>query len=237
MKLKDKVVVITGGSEGLGKAIAEEVLKDGAKVVILALNEELTEAAAKELGKNAQGFVCDIRKKDQVEKVFEKIYEEYGNIDILVNNAGIWFEGEIEDHPEEAIDNLFDTNVKGPIHTIQEVLPKMKKKKDGQIFNVISTAGVNAEIDWPVYVATKHALRGLTDSLRATLQGSGIKIIGFYPGGMDTNIFDTAGFPKGENDWMMKKEDVARIVHFMLSQPDDVIMDHVEVKKLTKGQE
>ena len=91
---------------------------------------------------------------------------------------------------------------------------------------------MNAEVDWPVYFATKHALRGLTDSLRAYLQGSGIKIIGFFPGGMDTKIFDTAGFPKGETDWMMKKEDVARIVRFILAQPDDVIMDHIEVKKL-----
>ncbi len=237
MKLKDKVIAITGGSEGLGKSIAKEVLKDGAKVVILALNEELTKAAARELGKNAQGFVCDIRKKDQVEKAFEKIYKEYGNIDILVNNAGIWFEGEIEDHPEEAVDNLFDTNVKGPIHTTQEVLPKMRQNKEGQIFNVISTAGVDAEVDWPIYVATKHALKGLTDSLRASMQGSGIKIMGFFPGGMDTKIFDTAGFPKGETDWMMKKEDVARIVHFILCQPDDVIMDHVEVKKLMKEDE
>ncbi len=232
MKLKDQVIVITGGSEGLGKAIAESLIEDGAKVIILALNEGTIVKTVGSLGENAEGFVCDIRDKSAVHKAFEKIYKKYGNIDILVNNAGIWFEGEIEDHPEDAVNNLFDTNVKGPIHTIQEALPRMKKRKKGQIFNVISTAGVNAEVDWPVYVATKHALRGLTDSLRAYLQGSGIKIIGFFPGGMDTKIFDTAGFPKGETDWMMKKEDVARIVRFILAQPDDVIMDHIEVKKL-----
>ena len=140
MKLKDQVIVITGGSEGLGKAIAESLIEDGAKVIILALNEGTIVKTVGSLGENAEGFVCDIRDKSAVHKAFEKIYKKYGNIDILVNNAGIWFEGEIEDHPEDAVNNLFDTNVKGPIHTIQEALPRMKKRKKGQIFNVISTA-------------------------------------------------------------------------------------------------
>lgn len=231
ISLKGQVIVITGGSEGLGKAIALKLGGEGAKIVLLARDQKKLEKVCKEIGKTAEYYVCDIRDQSQVHSTFENIYKEHQRVDILINNAGVWYEGPIEEHSTEAIDNLFDTNVKGTIYTIQEVVGNMKQRKSGQILNVISTSGVEIDPGWPVYIATKYAVRGLTDSLKAALAGTGIKVMGFYPGGMNTEIFNVSGFSKDDTSWMMKKEHVAEVVDFVLKQPDDIWFDNFIVQK------
>jgi 3-oxoacyl-[acyl-carrier protein] reductase len=180
----------------------------------------------------AEYYVTDIFDEDVDEQVVAKVKDRFGRVDVLINNAGIWHEGPTVEHPRERIARLFAVNTIGLIYVTQAVIPVMKSQRAGQIFNVVSVAGVEPSAEWGVYTATKYAVRGFTESLKQELQPDGIKVMGFYPGGMDTTLFENAGFDKGLGQpWMMKREEVADIIVFMLNQPDDIVMDHVEVRK------
>ena len=207
--LKEKRVVITGASEGLGKSLALRLAKEGAKIALLARDHKKLQAVAckvGDLGGESLIVPVDIRSKQAVSSAFQKIKENFGSIDTLVNNAGVWLEGKTEDASEEKIRAVFETNVLGHIYCIQMVLPTMKKRKSGHIFNVISNAGFEPSADWGIYTASKYAMRGLTDSLRQELQGTGIKVTGFYPAGMNTKLFVNAGYNYKDNQpWMMDK--------------------------------
>jgi len=237
MDLSHKVVVITGASDGLGKGIAERFAQEKVRLALLARSEDKLKLLKEELssqGVETEYFVCDVTKVEDIQSAVQKVKEKFGTIDILINNAGVWTSGTLEQHSVEQIKNLFMTNTLGTIFMTKEVLPIMKEQKSGQILNVISIAGIE-EVDayGLVYVATKHALQGFTDTLKQELQGTGIKVIGFYPGGMATNIFKAAGITQVDPNVMMKVEDIAEILAFVLKQPHDVVIDHFEVRKFS----
>ncbi|HSD56380.1 MAG TPA: SDR family NAD(P)-dependent oxidoreductase, partial [Candidatus Saccharimonadales bacterium] len=152
-----KTVVITGGSEGLGKAIAKR-LSPAHNVIILARNEENLRAAAAEIGCDYK--VCDVRNYEQVEKTIQTI----GTVDCLINNAGIWLQGALDETDAGRIQEVLEVNTLGVINCTKAVMPAMKQQKSGRIINVISQAGINARAGWPVYIASKWAITGFTKS-------------------------------------------------------------------------
>jgi NADP-dependent 3-hydroxy acid dehydrogenase YdfG len=231
MELNGKVIVVTGAASGLGKALAIKLSEVGGKLALIDRDEQkLNELKQLE---GAEVFVCDVSDHEQVQTTFKLILEKFYSIDVLVNNAGVWYEGLVENHPDKAVKDLFGSNAIGVINCTQQVLPLMRKANTGQILNTVSVGGLMGEPGWPVYVSTKHAIRGFTDSTIASLQGSNVKVMAIYPGGIDTNLYNAAGFPRNANEsWMMKKEDVADVMVFMLTRPEDILMDHVEVKKI-----
>lgn len=237
LDLTDKVILITGASTGLGKALALRLAKEKTKLVLHARTasklQEVT-TKIKEEGGTCSCFTCDVTDIQQMKHAVTYVEEAYGRIDILVNNAGIWHEGSTELHPKDKILEMLKVNCAGVMFMTQEVLPIMKKQGEGQIFNIVSLAGVEPAANWGIYTATKYAVRGFTDSLKLELAGSGIKVLGFYPGGMNTDLFDASGFPKGNAPWMMNKDDIAEIITFILKQPGDIAMDHVEVRKFMR---
>lgn len=236
MDISKQVVLITGASDGLGKSIALELAQKGCTVVIVGRSSEKLKKV-KELI-DSQGYsciemVCDVSKPTDVERVVLNVVDKFGRIDILINNAGIWASGPIESYDVEKINSLFATNTLGTIYMTRSVVPHMKKIKQGQILNVMSIAGVETKDAYGiVYTATKHALSGFTDTLKEELQETGIKVMGFYPGGMNTNILKAAGIDMPSfKDSSMDTKDVAKIVSFVLQQPKDIVIDHFEVRK------
>jgi short-subunit dehydrogenase len=232
MDIKDKVVVITGASKGLGRELAVSLAKENVKLALIARSED----ELKQLkSNNTDYFLCDITQENQVHDTLQKIYEKFGRIDILINNAGVWHEGRLEDHSADVSKKLFDVIVLGTIFCTRAVLPYMKAQKSGQILNVISVGGLEtpgSNGQYSVYTAAKFAVTGFTKSMIEELKGSGIKVMGFYPAGMNTGFFKSAGFNYSDNeDWMMDKKDIAEIVVFMLKRPIDVLMDQVVVHK------
>jgi 3-oxoacyl-[acyl-carrier protein] reductase len=237
MKLKGKVVLITGASRGLGRALAIRLAKEGVKLALLARTKKDLESTRKlvtKLGADCEVFVCDVSDEKQVKRAIKKVVGSFKKIDVLINNAGIWYEGPTEKHSEKTIKRLYEVNIIGLTYVTKSIIPFMKKQKSGQILNISSTSGIEPSGKWGVYVGTKHAVRGYTDSLKDELGGTGIKVHAFYPGGMDTHLFTDSGFPKKGESWMMKTQDIAEIISFILSCPDDVVMDHVEVRKFFK---
>lgn len=235
--LKNKVTIITGASYGLGKAIALKLAPEGAKLALVARTETELKKAKEEvtnLGASCQYYLCDVRDATAIEGTVQKILKDFGTIDILMNNAGVYFEEPTATMTVERIDAQFATNTLGTVYMTKYVLPTLTHHNTGQIFNVVSIAGVETNGEWGIYAATKHAITGFTESLRKELTKTNIKVMAIYPEAIDTHIFQSAGYYQyGPHEpWMMDPDNVADIVVFMLKQPDDVVMGHVEIRKI-----
>lgn len=239
MELTSKVVVVTGASDGLGRSIAIDLARHKAQVALLARNEEKlkeVKQACIEAGGVAEYFVCDVSDAAQVASSVLEVKHTFSKIDILINNAGIWAAGPVESYPIEKIGALFATNTMGTIYMTRAVVPLMKELGGGQILNVMSIAGVETVDAYGIiYTATKHAVHGFTQTLKEELKGTGIKVMGFYPGGMATNILKAAGIDMpSSKEQSMDTKDVADIITYVLTRPDDVWIDHFEVRKFMK---
>jgi NAD(P)-dependent dehydrogenase (short-subunit alcohol dehydrogenase family) len=235
MSFEGQVVLVTGGSEGLGRSVATQVARKGGYVWLVSRDaEKLASAvgAIRDQGGCADYRTCDVRIGEQVHSCVDGILEACGRIDVLVNNAGLWLEGDIGGNEPEAIKQVIDTNLLGPILVARAVLPIMKRQGRGQILNVNSTSGVEPYADWPVYVASKYGLRGFSDSLQRSLDGTGIRVLSIYPGGMGTDLYKNAGLPySADEPWMMSVEDVAQVVCDILSASPGLAVSHVEIRK------
>lgn len=241
MDLSGKTIVITGASQGLGEALAYKVSGLGAKTILIARTEKLLETITNKITKSggkADYFVCDIRDPRAVQQIVKKILKTHKKVDILVNNAGVWTDNDIEKSNPERRKTALETNALGHIQFTHELLPHFQNNNQGYVFNVISTSGVD-DIPagdnslWQTYGASKWAMAGFTKALKDSLKDTRIKITGFFPGGFDSNLYENA---KRENPhkqpWMMKVDDVADIIVFALTRPNDVVMDKIVVTKM-----
>ncbi len=226
MQLKNKSVVITGGSDGLGFSLAKVLSAKGALVNLIARDKKKLDSAVKELGSNANGFVADVSNWQEIERVAQKIE----SIDILINNAGVWIEGSLLDCEIARIDQAIDINLKGVIYATKAFLPKLKKGTEAHVLNVVSTSGLKGRDGQSVYCASKFGVSGFTEALKIDLEKTNVKVTGFYPGGMKTHLFDKAGNPKANQDWM-NTDKVAEIIVFMLEQDMNMVMDQVVLNK------
>lgn len=222
-----QTIVITGGSDGLGKALAEKLASDN-KVIILARNEAALREVAEESG--CSYYVCDVRDAKQVASTFEKISSEHGRIDVLVNNAGIIVNAELVDIPDETIENVITTNTLGTIYAAKAALIRMKQQKQGLIINVVSTAGITAKATRSIYNASKWAITGFTKALQEEAAEYNVRVTGFYPGTIRTNLFAKAGLPL--NGKALTTEQAVKAIEFVLSCDDEVLVPEIGVKPL-----
>jgi len=187
-----KTIIITGGSRGIGKCMAENFARDGYNVV---LNYNKSEKQAKQIKQNLaeegieiEIFKADISKIDDVKKLIEFTIKKFENIDVLINNAGIARLHLFTDVTEEEWDEIMNTNLKSAFFTTQEVLPNMIHNKSGCIINVSSVWGLVGASCEAVYSASKAGLNGLTKALAKELGPSGIRVNGIAPGIIDTEM-------------------------------------------------
>ncbi len=239
MNLNNKTIIITGASQGLGKELSLQVAKLGAKVALVARTQSDLEKVKEAILSNggiAEIFPCDVTDQSEVNSTVDAIQKHFGTIDILVNGAGIWTTDELESSRPKLIEQTFKVNSVGPIYFIKAVLPIFKQKNSGQIINVISVAGLDRpdNKDWPTYTASKWALTGYTKALVHLLADTKIKVGAFYPAGFESNIFENSGETEEIHNqpWMMRTEDVARSIVFMLDAPEDFQVKTVEISNI-----
>ncbi|OGK16330.1 hypothetical protein A2774_05300 [Candidatus Roizmanbacteria bacterium RIFCSPHIGHO2_01_FULL_39_12c] len=241
--LQDKVVLITGAGSGLGRSVAIKLAALGAKIILIARTErelnEVKEIITKKNGK-AEYYICDIRNREEIKNTVKNIFNKFKRVDILVNNAGIWTDEHLEENDSSLRKNVLETNSLGHINFTYELLPYFKKRNEGFIFNVISTSGVGDvpagnNALWKSHGASKWAMTGFTKALREELINTKIKVTGFHPGGFDSMLYEKAGRVNPHNQpWMMKTDDVADIVVFVLTRPKDVLMEKIIVTKIAQ---
>ena len=209
MNLKDKVVVITGGSKGFGKTLAQFFIKEGSKVVINSNNSEEVNKVAGEIG--ATGICADVTKEEELTMLSNEVVKKFGVIDIWVNNAGLWIpHALVEDFDMEKVRKMFDVNVVGTINGSRVALRYMKEKNSGTIINIISTAALAERPTLSTYCASKWAVNGFTKSIRA--ENKDISILSVFPGGMKTDIFGGSR-PDNFDDFMETEYVVEKVIN------------------------
>ena len=197
MDFKNKVVVITGASSGIGEAAALKFAKKGANVVLVARRKEKLLEVEKKIS-NFPGSVlicqCDVANKEQVEKMAKNVLETYGRIDVLVNNAGFVIYGKVNELSTEEIVAQMETNYFGMIHCTKVFLPQMLEQHSGHFVNIASVGASFGVPGIASYCATKYAMLGFSEGLRHELEGTGIGLTVVSPIMVRTPLFDHPSF-------------------------------------------
>jgi len=233
MDLTGKNAIVTGGSRGIGRAIAEALLRDGANVVISAREEAQLRLTVAELRKEIGadrlvGVVCDVRDHNQVKKLFAETLTSFQNLDILVNNAGVGLFATVEEMSPEDFRAVIETNLTAVYYCCHEAIPLLKQRGGGYIFNISSLAGVNPHPRMAAYNASKFGLNGFSEALMQEVRHNNIKVSYIMPGSVNTEFGGDE--PGNEKSWQLQPEDIARSVMDLLSYPERALPSRVELR-------
>jgi NAD(P)-dependent dehydrogenase (short-subunit alcohol dehydrogenase family) len=230
--MNGRVAVVTGGTRGIGRAIAEALVSAGANVAITARSEDDLASAVSQLNENgpgrAAGYVCDVRDYEQVKSVFANIAGDLGGVDILINNAGIGIFGQVESMDVADFRAVLETNVFGVFHCCHEAIPLMKRRGGGYIINISSLAGTNAHPEMAAYNASKFGLNGFSEALMQEVRHDKIKVSYIMPGSVNTEFGGDE--PSNEKSWQIQPADIAQVVMDLLQQPERSLVSRVEIR-------
>jgi NAD(P)-dependent dehydrogenase (short-subunit alcohol dehydrogenase family) len=228
MNLKSKTAIVTGGTKGIGRVIAEALAAEGITVCISARHKSEVDEAVKELGGRANGFVCDVRDYKQVKALFDYTAKELGGLDILINNAGIGIFETVEHTEPEEFRAVLETNLFGVYYCCHEAIPAMKKRGGGYIINISSLAGANPHPRMAAYNASKFGLNGFSEALMQEVRHDNIKVSYIMPGSVNTEFGGDS--PSDEKSWQLTPQDIARVVVDLLKHDDRALSSRVEIR-------
>jgi 3-oxoacyl-[acyl-carrier protein] reductase len=229
--MKDKIAVVTGGTKGIGRAIAESLLKAGAKVFICARNKHELKRALEKLSESGQveGEVCDVRSEKQVEMMLDECMRVFGGVDILINNAGVGFIGNtVEEMSPDDFRQTLETNLFGVFYGCHYAIPLMKNRGGGYIINISSLAGQNAHPRMAAYNASKFGLNGFSEALMQEVRQDNIKVSYICPGSVNTEFGGDE--PSEEKSWQLQPADIAQTILNLLSMNERALPSKVEIR-------
>jgi len=220
--LKNKVIVVTGGNSGIGKATVIMLLEQGARVMELSRSKLLTDEIQHT---NLLSFKADVSIESEVKAAFAKVVEVFGTVDVLINNAGIGLPTpDLAETDLDTFEKMVNTNMRAVFLCNREALKIMKAKQSGHILSVVSMAGQRTNPGAPVYCASKFGARGLSSGLADQVLKLGIKVTDINPGPVDSNYWGNRPVAR---DKFLKTEDVARVIVFVLNQPDYMLIREI----------
>jgi 3-oxoacyl-[acyl-carrier protein] reductase len=232
MNLKSRNAIVTGGTKGIGRAIAEALTGEGASVCISARNQDEVDQTVAELNHHgpgkAIGFVCNVRNYDQVKNLFTYSIKELGGVDILINNAGIGIFETVADTSPEVFRAVLETNLFGVFYCCHQAIPEMKRRGGGYIINISSLAGANPHPRMAAYNASKFGLNGFSEALMQEVRHDKIKVSYIMPGSVNTEFGGDA--PSDEKSWQLLPEDIARVVVDLLNHDDRALPSRIEIR-------
>jgi NADP-dependent 3-hydroxy acid dehydrogenase YdfG len=215
--LHGKVVAITGGARGIGKATAKALAREGAKVAIGDLDAGLAQQAAEELGTEAVGLELDVTERESFANFLDQVNERLGSLDVLINNAGIMPLGPFADEDDATARRMFDINVHGLMFGMKLAIPGMVSRRTGHIVNIASQAGKGGFPGGATYCGTKHAVVGISEAVRAELRDSGVEISVVMPAVVKTEL--GSGLQETRAVKQLEPEDVANEIVKALQVP------------------
>jgi len=228
-EIKGQMAVVTGGTRGIGRAITEALLREGAAVAICGRQGKKLERAIDELRPLGRvlGRACDVGRPEEVRDFFQFVTESFKQLDILVNNAGVGHFGAVDEISPEQWRETIDTNLSGVFYCCREAIPLMKKAGGGFILNIGSLAGKNPFAGGTAYNASKFGLNGFTEALMMDVRHENIRVSQIMPGSVQTE-FSRGGTPGG--DWKIAPEHIAETVVHLLRMPERSLASRVEMR-------
>jgi NAD(P)-dependent dehydrogenase (short-subunit alcohol dehydrogenase family) len=230
--LTGKVALVTGGSRGIGLAIARTLLEQGARVAITATSESTLRKAARELQSVAGdeavfALQADVRRYEEVEKAIKDAVARFGGLDILVNNAGIGIFRVAAEMSLEQWHQVIDTNLTGVFYCCRAALPHLRARGTSWIINVSSLAATNPFREATAYCASKSGLNAFSEALMQEVRQDGVRVAYVLPGSVRTEF---SGRTLGDDEWKLAPEDVAQVVADLLAHPPRSLPSRVEIR-------
>jgi 3-oxoacyl-[acyl-carrier protein] reductase len=228
-----KVAVVTGGSRGIGLAIAAGLVEQGITVAFTGVNPEPLRRAQDALAKQARNgaevfsIAADVRDHLAVESLFDETVRRFGGLDILVNNAGVGWFGNVESEPLDDWRRVLDTNVTGVFICCKTAIPHMRRRGGGYIINISSLAGTNPFAGGAGYCASKAALDMFSEVLMQEVRHDGIRVSYVKPGSVNT---DFMGHADPGNEWKLKPEDIAKVVVDLVSHDARSLPSRIDIR-------
>lgn len=207
MNLEDAVALVTGGSEGIGRAIAEALIAEGAKVTITGRREGLLKGAAEEIGAN--WIVGDVGNEEDAVRTVADVIEEHGRLDILVNNAGYGTFKPLVELEADEFDGVFRTNVYGAFLMAREAARRFVKQGSGELINISSTSGLKGGRGSTAYSGSKFALRGMTECWRDELRRHNVRVMLVNPSEVVTGFASKVGYEQEISDKKLRPSEIA----------------------------
>ena len=227
MHLPDAYVLVTGGSSGIGRGIAELLIQRGAHVAICGRRKDQLETTAKEIG--ALPIQADVSREDDAVRMVERVLQEFGRYNVLINNAGIGTFAPLIDTRAEDFRRVWETNVLGAMLVARESARQFVGQSYGHIVNIASTSGLRAGPGGSSYASTKFALRGLTESWRAELRKHNIRVMLVNPSEVVTEFFRHAGRDQNDAPSKLHPIEIAQAVAGMLEMDDRGMIPELSV--------
>jgi NAD(P)-dependent dehydrogenase (short-subunit alcohol dehydrogenase family) len=237
MNYEGKTAIVTGGTRGIGRAIAGALVASGMNVCISARTIEDVQQAVRELesegaaagkGGAATGMACDVRSNEEVEALVAHAVEEFGGLDVLVNNAGIGLFKPVEEMTPEEFRAVLETNLFGVFYACHAAIPEMKRRGGGYIINISSLAGANPHPRMAAYNASKFGLNGFSEALMQEVRHDGIKVSYVMPGSVNTEFGGDT--PSDDRAWQLQPDDISRVVLDLLAHDERSLPSRVEIR-------
>lgn len=234
MNLTGKRVIVTGGSDGIGRHICLKLADQGCAIAIMGRNQARLDAVVAECkargAAEARAYAADLTDAAAIEQAAAAMLDDFGGMDILINNAGIWHKaGPLDSIDADMLVATVQTNLTALMQLTRHVLPVLRQQEEAAILNVASKSGVVAQAGQSVYSATKYGVRGFTDVLKVDEAETGVRVAGLYQSGTNTGMFAKAD-EDVPNHIFTEPDDLADVVVFMLSRPPKLWMHEVRVE-------
>ena len=230
---KKKIAVITGASQGIGRAISVKLASKGYITVLAGRNEENLRKTAEfvsQVNDNYQVSLTDVTSEVDVEALFKEI-EELGELAILINNAGVGTFKAVENITLEEWEDMLDVNLTGAFLTTREAVKVMKKNRSGHIIFINSLSGKRA-LSWGSgYSATKYGLKGFADTVRIELRKSNVKVTSIFPGSVDSSWWDSFDFDF-PRDQMLDEQNVVEAIYAAISQEGRSVIEEIDIRQV-----
>ncbi len=233
VSIENQIAVVTGAGRGIGRAIAIELGKMGAQVVVSARSRTELEDTARLIGTRASVIPADVRRKEDLQRLFEQVTTTLGPVDILVNAAGLGIFGPVVDVRDEDFEILIETNLRGIFFTSRFVLPSMIERKRGHIINIASIAGKVGSANRAVYCASKFGVVGFSESLAEEVRQHGVRVSVICPGSTDTRFSPSETSGKSR-ERMLRPEDIAHAVRMLVSQAPNSFISEIIMRPTQK---
>jgi 3-oxoacyl-[acyl-carrier protein] reductase len=225
------VCLVTGGTRGIGRAIAGMLAEEGARVAICGRREDAVDQAVSELtvtGGKVKGKAADVRSYEQVRELFEFVDSEFGGLDVLINNAGVGVFGSISELSIPEWTETIETNLSGVFYCCREALFRFGTRGAGYIVNISSLAGKNSFAGGSAYNASKFALTGFSEAVMLDKRNENVRVSYIMPGSVDTEFGGSGA--DSVSDWKIQPADIAEIVRMLLRMPARTLISRVEVR-------